>query len=139
MSPLFSQMSPLFQEPWDIVPSYEISRQNTVIEYLNNVSNLRLLHFEFQVLAEDSHEVWLPTRNSTTLGFRRYKQSRDLRVINYIMALLMLTVRNSQCLSTRFSQNALQTYKNLNTLISLLIFDSVEKKNHNGSIITPKF
>ena len=29
MSPLFSQMSPLFQEPWDIVPSYEISRQNT--------------------------------------------------------------------------------------------------------------
>ena len=30
MSPRFSQMSPLFQEPWDIVPSYEISRQNTV-------------------------------------------------------------------------------------------------------------
>ena len=29
MSPLFSQMSPLFLEPWDIVPSYEISRQNT--------------------------------------------------------------------------------------------------------------
>ena len=29
MSPLFSQMSPLFQVPWDIVPSYEISRQNT--------------------------------------------------------------------------------------------------------------
>ena len=31
MSPLFSQMSPLFLEPWDIVPSYEISRQNTAI------------------------------------------------------------------------------------------------------------
>ena len=30
MSPLFSQMSPHFQVPWDIVPSYEISRQNTV-------------------------------------------------------------------------------------------------------------
>ena len=29
MSPLFSQMSPLFQVPWDIVPSYETSRQNT--------------------------------------------------------------------------------------------------------------
>ena len=29
MSPLFSQMSPHFQVPWDIVPSYEISRQNT--------------------------------------------------------------------------------------------------------------
>ena len=72
--------------------------------------------------------VWLPTRNSTTLGFRRYKQSRDLRVINYALALPMLTVRNSQCLSTRLSQNALQTCKNLNTLISLLIFNSVEKK-----------
>ena len=66
-----------------------------------------------------------PTRNSTTLSFRRYKQSPDLRVINYVMALLMLTVRNSQCLSTRFFQNALQT---LNTLFSLLIFNSVEKK-----------
>ena len=31
MSPLFSQMSPLFLEPWDIVPSYEISRQNTAL------------------------------------------------------------------------------------------------------------
>ena len=29
MSPLFYQMSPHFQVPWDIVPSYEISRQNT--------------------------------------------------------------------------------------------------------------
>ena len=29
MSPLFSQMSPNFQVPWDIVPGYEISRQNT--------------------------------------------------------------------------------------------------------------
>ena len=34
MSPLFSQMSPLFLEPWDIVPSYEISRQNTAV-YMN--------------------------------------------------------------------------------------------------------
>ena len=33
MSPLFSQMSPRFQEPWDIVPSYEISRQNTACEW----------------------------------------------------------------------------------------------------------
>ena len=83
--------------------------------------------------------IWLPTRNSTTLGFRRYKQSRDFRVINYVMALLMLTVRNSQYLSTSFSQNALQTCKNLNTLISLLILNSVEKKKRNGSILTPKF
>ena len=29
MSPLFSQMSPHFHMPRDIVPSYEISRQNT--------------------------------------------------------------------------------------------------------------
>ena len=29
VSLLFSQMSPIFQMPWDIVPSYEISRQNT--------------------------------------------------------------------------------------------------------------
>ena len=29
---LFSQMSLPFQEPWDIVPSYEISRQNTATE-----------------------------------------------------------------------------------------------------------
>ena len=36
MSPLFSQMSPLFQEPWDIVPSYEISRQNTDTTYFLN-------------------------------------------------------------------------------------------------------
>ena len=33
LSPLFSQMSPIFQVPWDIVPSYEISRQNTVVEW----------------------------------------------------------------------------------------------------------
>ena len=31
MSPLFPQMPPLFQEPWDIVLSYKISRQNTVV------------------------------------------------------------------------------------------------------------
>ena len=30
--PTFSQMSPLFQEPWDIVPNYEISWQNTAKE-----------------------------------------------------------------------------------------------------------
>ena len=34
MSPLFSQISPLFQVPWDIVPSYEISRQNTAYSFL---------------------------------------------------------------------------------------------------------
>ena len=49
-------------------------------------------------------------------------------MINYVMALLMLTIGNSQCLSTRFSQNALQTCKSLNKLISLLIFKSDEKK-----------
>ena len=52
------------------------------------------------------------------------------------MVLLMLTIGNSHCLSTRFSQNALQTCKSLNKLISLLIFNTVKKKNHNGSIIT---
>ena len=31
MSPLFSQMSPVFQVSWDIVPSYEISQQNTAL------------------------------------------------------------------------------------------------------------
>ena len=50
-------------------------------------------------------------------------------MINYVMALLILTIGNSQCLSTRFSQNALQTCKSLNKLISFLIFNSDEKKN----------
>ena len=54
----------------------------------------------------------------------------------YVMALLLLTIGNSQCLSTRFSQNALQTCKSLNKLISFLIFNSVETKNRSGSIIT---
>ena len=49
-------------------------------------------------------------------------------MINYVMALLILTIRNSQCLSTRFSQNALQTCKSLNKVISFLIFNSDEKK-----------
>ena len=49
-------------------------------------------------------------------------------MINYVMALLILTIGNSQCLSTRFSQNALQTSKSLNKLISFLIFNSDEKK-----------
>ena len=48
-------------------------------------------------------------------------------MINYVMALLILTIGNSQCLSTRFSQNALQTCKSLNKLISFLIFNSDEK------------
>ena len=48
----------------------------------------------------------------------------------------MLIIGNSQSLSTRFSQNALQTCKSLNKLISLLIFNSVEKENRNGFIIT---
>ena len=60
-------------------------------------------------------------------------------MINYVMALLMLTIGTSQCLSTRFSQNALQTCKILNKLISSLIYNSDEKKNRHGSIITPKF
>ena len=42
----------------------------------------------------------------------------------------------SQYLSTRFSQNALQTCSSLKTLISLLIVNSVEKKKSCGSIIT---
>ena len=45
-------------------------------------------------------------------------------MINYVMALLMLTIGNSQYLSIRVSQNALQTCKRLNKLISLLIFKS---------------
>ena len=49
-------------------------------------------------------------------------------MINYVMALLILTIGNSQCLSTRFSQNALQTCKSLNKLFSFLIFNSDEKK-----------
>ena len=49
-------------------------------------------------------------------------------MITYVMALLMLTFR--------FSQNALQTCKSLNKLISVLIFNSVEKKDSSGSIIT---
>ena len=57
-------------------------------------------------------------------------------MIYYVMALLMLTIGNSQCLSTRFSQNALQTFKSLNKLISLFIFNSVEKNNRSGSITT---
>ena len=57
-------------------------------------------------------------------------------MINYVIELLMLTIGNSQCLSTRFSKNALQTCKSLHKLISLLIFNSVEKKNRSGSIIT---
>ena len=56
---------------------------------------------------------------------RRYKQLRDLRVIYYVMALLMLTIGKSQSLSTRFSQNVLQTCKSLNKLISVLSFNSV--------------
>ena len=60
-------------------------------------------------------------------------------MIDYVMALLMLTIGNSQCLSTRFSQNALQTCKSLNKLISLLIFNSDEKKivmvHHNPKIL----
>ena len=65
--------------------------------------------------------------------------SREICAIDYVMALLMLTIGNSQCLSTRFSQNALQTCKSLTKLISLLIFNSDEKKNRNGSTTTPKF
>ena len=42
----------------------------------------------------NKHKIRIPTRNSITLGFQRYKQSRDLRVIYYIMVLLMLTIRN---------------------------------------------
>ena len=57
-------------------------------------------------------------------------------MIYYVMALLLLTIGNSQCLSTGFSQNVLQTCKSLNKLISLLIFNSVEKKNRRGSTIT---
>ena len=57
-------------------------------------------------------------------------------MIYYVMALQMLTTGNSQCLSTKFSQNALQTCKNLNKLISFLIFNFVEKKNRSGPIIT---
>ena len=49
-------------------------------------------------------------------------------MINYVMALLMLTIGNSECLSTRFSQNALQTCKSLNKSVSLFIFNSDEKK-----------
>ena len=57
-------------------------------------------------------------------------------MIYYVMMLLILTIKNSQCLSTRFSQNALQTCKSSNKLISLLILNSVEKNNRNRSIIT---
>ena len=44
----------------------------------------------------------------------------------------MLNIGNSQCLSTRFSQNVLQTCKSLKKLISLLIFNSVVKKIVEG-------
>ena len=89
-----------------------------------------------RIMAPNEQELWLPTWNSTTLGFRRYKQSRDLCVVYYVMALQMLTIGNSQCLSTKFFQNVLQTCKSLNKLISLLIFNFVEKKNRSGPIIT---
>ena len=51
------------------------------------------------------------------------------------MGLQMLTIVKPY-LSTRFSQNELQTCKSLHKLISLLFFYSVEKKNRSGSIIT---
>ena len=57
-------------------------------------------------------------------------------MIYYVMTLLLLTIQNSQCLSTRFSQNALQVCKSLNKLISLLILNSAEKNNRSGFIIT---
>ena len=37
-------------------------------------------------------------------------------MIYFVMTLLMLSVENSQCFSTRFSQNALQTCKSLNNV-----------------------
>ena len=80
--------------------------------------------------------ILLPTQNSTTLGYPRYKQSLDLHVIINVMALLILTIENSQGLSTRFSQNGLQTCKSLNKLIRLLILTLFRKKNRSGSIIT---
>ena len=52
------------------------------------------------------------------------------------MMLLMLTIENSQYLSAKFSENALQTCKSLNKLNSLLILHSVEKNYRSGSIIT---
>ena len=57
-------------------------------------------------------------------------------MIYYILTLLMLTIEISQCLSTIFSQNALQTCKSLNKFIGLLILNSVEKNNRSGFIIT---
>ena len=57
-------------------------------------------------------------------------------MIYYVMTLLMLTIENTRCVSTRFSQNVLQTCKSLNKLIGLLILNSVGKNNRSGSIIT---
>ena len=54
------------------------------------------------------------------------------------MTLLMLTIENSQFLSTRFYENVLQTCKRFNKLNSLLILNSVEKNNRSGSAITQK-
>ena len=51
------------------------------------------------------------------------------------MALLMLTIGNSKCLSTRFSQTELQTCKSLDKLVSLLIL-TLLRKNRSGSIIS---
>ena len=69
-----------------------------------------------------SHPEFDHSQFSTIIAVARFA------VINYVMALLMLTIGNSQCLSIRVSQNALQTCKRLNKLISLLIFKSDEKK-----------
>ena len=75
MSPLFSQMSPLFLEPWDIVPSYEISRQNTayVLGLLTTipfapafacgtilVSVSYWLHFNSQIFGSFDGSVFIP-------------------------------------------------------------------------------
>ena len=115
---------------------YKQSRDMHVIYYvmriLININYQKFPMFIYKIFSKcfkPALKYQLPTRNSTTLGFQRYKQSRDLRVIYYVMALLMLTIGNSQCLSTRVSQNALQTSESLNKLISLLIFNTVEKKS----------
>ena len=49
MSPLFLQMSPLFQERWDIVPIYEIAQQNTVLVFniINNSSMVLIRNVAF--------------------------------------------------------------------------------------------
>ena len=57
-------------------------------------------------------------------------------MIYYVMTLLILTFENSQCFYLQFSQNALQTCKSLNKLISLFILNSFQKNNRSGSIIT---